>query len=536
MVKSMKIGAKLLGGFGTLVVILLVMGSVWLVESRSLSMQLSSAVNVTARKQQLAGAVWRAAADMLSAEESIVLGAILQRSQVTTQGKVQFTAGLRSIEKALAAFRPLSDSASTLSAISALENEVSLAAAAHEDLIQYLDKQQFDHVQRTFDDRMQPRLKEVGRQAELLARQEEERLAAAADGATSRTNRTYWIVGIFLVLGAGAGGGVFYLIHQTNGRLRSLTLEIAHGAEQVACAAAQVSAASQSLAQGASEQAAALQETSASMDEMSSVTHKNTDNSQSTAALMTDCEHVVGNAEGTVRELSGSMQEISESGERITKVVKMIDDIAFQTKILSLNAAVEAARAGAAGAGFAVVADQVGHLAQECAEAARSTAEMIDATVSRVRDGGTKLSRTAEVIQQVVHQVSKVRILVDEVNVGSEEQSKGIDQVSKAITHMQQMTQSTAANAEETASAGQELDSYAESLNRIVARMNTLVGVHPDNLNGPRTARPASRVDPRPNRITRLEGNLVPRNSNGKASSNGAEYYERTLEEEFREF
>src|SRR5258705_371595 len=134
-----------------------------------------------------------------------------------------------------------------------------------------------------------------------------------------------------------------------------------------------------------------------------------------------------------------------------------------------------AAPAGSAGAGFAVVAEQVGHLAQECAEAARSTAEMIDDTVARVRDGGSKLGRAAEAIQEVVKHSARMRVLADEVNVGSQEQSKGIDEVSRAVAQMQQMTQKTAANAEETASAGQELDSHAETLDPIVAQMPRLV-------------------------------------------------------------
>jgi methyl-accepting chemotaxis protein/methyl-accepting chemotaxis protein-1 (serine sensor receptor) len=184
----------------------------------------------------------------------------------------------------------------------------------------------------------------------------------------------------------------------------------------------------------------------------------------------------VGAAELTIREMSVSMHEISVSGEKITKVVKLIDDIAFQTKILSLNAAVEAARAGSAGAGFAVVAEQVGHLAQECAEAARSTAEMIDGTVAGVRDGSQKLVKAAEAIQEVVKHSSQVKVLVDEVHVGSQEQARGIDQVARAVTQMQEVTQKTASNAEEGAASGRELDGHANRLNKLVERMHELVG------------------------------------------------------------
>jgi CHASE3 domain sensor protein len=412
---------------------------------------------------------------MLNAENGIVLGSILQRSATVTQSKQLLRDQASRMEKALAEFRPLSDSA-MLGSVDTLQAMLSAVERAHDDMMGYLDKQQFDAVQKTFDETVAPRLRDIRSQAESLIKQENDRLNASAEAARGHYARVYWTIGIAMILVFCAAGALLIIINQTNGGLRNVAGEISKGAEQVAMAAAHVCGASQSLAQCSSEQAAALEETSASMEEMSSVTHKNTDNSRSTVGLMEESDKVVGAAERTVRELSVSMQEISASGEKITKVVKMIDDIAFQTKILSLNAAVEAARAGAAGAGFAVVAEQVGHLAQECAEAARSTAEMIDDTVARVRDGGSKLGRAAEAIQEVVKHSARMRVLADEVNVGSQEQSKGIDEVSRAVAQMQQMTQKTAANAEETASAGQQLDSHAETLNRIVAKMHALVG------------------------------------------------------------
>jgi methyl-accepting chemotaxis protein/methyl-accepting chemotaxis protein-1 (serine sensor receptor) len=284
------------------------------------------------------------------------------------------------------------------------------------------------------------------------------------------------MIAVLFLASLAAGAVVLWVIRQANSQLHSLALEVATGSRRVGRAAAQVSSASQSLAQYASEQAAALEETSASMQEMRAVTHKNNDNSRGTASLMNASMEKVGAAELTIREMSVSMHEISISGEKITKVVKLIDDIAFQTKILSLNAAVEAARAGTAGAGFAVVAEQVGHLAQECAEAARSTAEMIDGTVAGVRDGSQKLVKAAEAIQEVVKHSGQVKVLVDEVHMGSQEQARGIDQVARAVTQMQEVTQKTASNAEEGAASGRELDGHAERLNTLVGKMHELVG------------------------------------------------------------
>jgi methyl-accepting chemotaxis protein/methyl-accepting chemotaxis protein-1 (serine sensor receptor) len=473
---NVRIGRKLLAGFGAMLAVALALGTAWVFQSHGLTKELESAVNVTARKQHLAGEIRTSSAEMLAAENAIVLGSVLQRSALVSQSKQTFREQLNRMQKALADFRPLSD-ANALSTVSALEGQLASAGRAHEDMMQFLDKQQFDLVQKTFDDIVQPRLREIGTQAEALGRQEDDRLGAAATKAEAQRGGAYWMIALFMALTLAAACAVSLVVVQANTSLRKLASDVSRGAEQVASAAVQVCSASQSLAQCSSEQAAALEETSASMEEMSSVTHKNSENSRSTASLMNESEEVVDAAEKTVRELSVSMQEISVSGEKITKVVKMIDDIAFQTKILSLNAAVEAARAGAAGAGFAVVAEQIGHLAQECAVAARNTAEMIDDTVARVRDGGDKLNRAAGAIQEVVKHAARVKILVDEVNVGSQEQSKGIDQVSRAVAQMQQMTQQTAANAEETASAGRELDTYAEALNRVVRRMHTLIGL-----------------------------------------------------------
>jgi methyl-accepting chemotaxis protein len=238
----------------------------------------------------------------------------------------------------------------------------------------------------------------------------------------------------------------------------------------------QVSSSSQSLAGGASQQAASLEETSATMEEMSTLTHKNTASSCSAADIVTASDQVVAKAESTIREMSVSMHEISESGEKITEVVKLIDAIAFQTRILSLNAAVEAARAGTAGAGFAVVADEVGRLAQECAGAARNTGDMIDTTVSNVRAGVARLHSAGEAIAGVLDHFARIKVLVNDVRSGSQDQAQGIDQVVRVVSQMQQLTGATAASAEQTAAASRELDARSRRLNDLVGQLRALVG------------------------------------------------------------
>jgi len=171
-----------------------------------------------------------------------------------------------------------------------------------------------------------------------------------------------------------------------------------------------------------------------------------------------------------------SMNEINASSDKISKIIKVIDEIAFQTNILALNAAVEAARAGKAGMGFAVVADEVPNLAQRCAQAARDTAGLIEESITKFNDGKTKLDQVAMAVRSITASAGSVKTLVDEVNLGSQEQARGIDQVAKAILQMEKVTQTTAANAEESASASQELSAQSEALRAIVGRLESLVG------------------------------------------------------------
>ncbi len=170
------------------------------------------------------------------------------------------------------------------------------------------------------------------------------------------------------------------------------------------------------------------------------------------------------------------MAEINSSSDKISKIIKVIDEIAFQTNILALNAAVEAARAGEAGMGFAVVADEVRNLAQRSAQAAKDTAGMIEESIAKSNEGSTKLQQVTEVIQAVTKSAVKVKTLVDEVNLGSQEQARGIEQIAKAVAQMDQVTQTTAASAEESASASEELSAQAEALNHIVHRLREMVG------------------------------------------------------------
>lgn len=291
-----------------------------------------------------------------------------------------------------------------------------------------------------------------------------------------------------------------YTVSHGNKSLRQFAAEIADGAGQVASAAQQVTAASQALAQGSSEQAATLEETSASAEEINSMTQKNAENARSAAGETEAADQLLKETTQRLNQMIGSMNEINASSEKISRIIRVIDEIAFQTNILALNAAVEAARAGEAGMGFAVVADEVRNLAQRCAQAAKDTSALIEESIVRSQDGKVRLDEVAGCVRKVVENAARIRTLSGEVHVGSQEQARGIEQIAKAVAQMQRVTQSTAASAEESASAGEEMSAQAFGLNEAAKRLNELITG--SETIGSRTPLASSTPSGRPSRLS----------------------------------
>ena len=191
---------------------------------------------------------------------------------------------------------------------------------------------------------------------------------------------------------------------------------------------------------------------------------------------MQDQERGASDVNQTLDRMVEKMKEIDGSSNKIARIIKVIDEIAFQTNILALNAAVEAARAGEAGLGFAVVADEVRNLAQRCAQAARDTALLIEDSIATSRDGNARLDQMAGAVRSMTENSLRVKSLVDEVNLGSQEQARGMDQISRAVLQMEKVTQRTAAGAEQSAAAGAQLDGHASDLRAVVQEMRAMVG------------------------------------------------------------
>ena len=286
---------------------------------------------------------------------------------------------------------------------------------------------------------------------------------------------------------AGAAWG-YFTIRSIGGTLRDVASDLAEGGEHLLTTAHVVAESAQSLSHGASEQAASLEETSASMEEMASMTHQNAQHTQTAARLMGEVDSRVHRSNALLAEMVGSMNAIRDSSRQVAKIIKTIDEIAFQTNILALNAAVEAARAGEAGKGFSVVAEEVRSLAQRSAQAARDTAEMIEQSIAKADAGNTRVAQVAESVAGITTAIETMKGLVDLVSEASRQQAEGIEQMSQAFAQMEKVTQTTAATAEESAAASEELSGHAEATRALVTRLTALVG---GEMRGPRVGEPA---------------------------------------------
>lgn len=246
-------------------------------------------------------------------------------------------------------------------------------------------------------------------------------------------------------------------------------------AEEVEAASSELTNASHKLAEGNNEQAAAIQETASTLEESASMVNQNTENTKMAANLAREAKESSIRGSKEITDMTSCMGELKTSSNEIAKIIKVIDEIAFQTNILSLNAAVEAARAGDVGKGFAVVAEEVRNLAQRSAAAAKDTANIIEKNIILSERGVQSSEKTSEALGEINDKVQKVSEIIDEVAVATEEQNQGIGQINKAMSQMSIVTQNNASIAEGNASAVNGLSGQVNQMKDVVNGLIALI-------------------------------------------------------------
>lgn len=267
--------------------------------------------------------------------------------------------------------------------------------------------------------------------------------------------------------------GLLDSARKLSAQLSDTLRQINQSADQVSAGAEQVSAGAQALSQGATEQASAIEELAATINDISGKIIATADRAGDVHSQSSETGREVEQCNEQMLELVNAVRDIGESSSQIGKIIKTIEDIAFQTNILALNAAVEAARAGTAGKGFAVVADEVRNLASKSAEASKSTSVLIEGSARSVEKGMKIADETAASLQKAVISTENTVKAVDKITEATAEQSQAVSQVTQGVDQISSVVQTNSATAEESAAASEELSGQAVILKELVGQFKT---------------------------------------------------------------
>jgi methyl-accepting chemotaxis protein/methyl-accepting chemotaxis protein-1 (serine sensor receptor) len=472
---GLTIGKRLSFSIGGMLLI-----SAWLGWSSScaiihLKSVLATTIGKTAPKLELFGAINAAKSDMAVAQRDVLINAMAMNPRGIEAAKAAFADGRAKLQNAVEQVRPmlLTDEGRRLcERISAgvdqwspkFNESVRLAASGQIAQAGEIGIQQtlasYTAISQAVD-----RANEI---IHVLVRNDQ-------SAAASEYLRNRWTTQLLLASALLMGVWIWFFVQRVSRSLGHVVSDLNLSAGQLAGAASQVASVSQSLAQGAAEEAATLEETSAVATEIKTMAQRNSGHSLAAEETVTRSEQGIEQANQALRQMTLTMEDITASSAKIANIIKVIDEISFQTNILALNAAVEAARAGEAGLGFAVVADEVRTLAQRCARAASDTASLIEESIRNSSGGRAKMDQVAEALRVITADSGRVKQLVTQVHGGSQEQSHGLEMMAAAMGQLEQNTQRTAASAQESATAAQQLTAHLEMVTHAVSRLRSIV-------------------------------------------------------------
>jgi methyl-accepting chemotaxis protein len=472
---GVKIRTRILVAYVAMLALVLMPLVVYLAAGRQAHRQLEQILYRFNKKLDIGNQVELATTEMQGCQRGLMLSYAMDDPAASQQYLQLYASSGNKIDGLMAELQPLLSNEAEKGAAAAIQANRASWAPRFERLIglchegQIADAYKLRNENKVISARMHAAATE-------LVNQQKKALESAQGASQAAVTQSNWLAMLITLLCVLLSGVLLMATRREIAQVRGAVIDLDHCARDLTTASRQVAASSQSMAQGASQQAASVEETSSSAEQITAMTRRNGERLSGAAKLTASAGDAIVSVNSALGAMQVSMQEINTSCEKVGRIIRVIDEIAFQTNILALNAAVESARAGEAGMGFAVVAEEVRNLAQRSAKAASETAVLIDESIARSREGRARLEQVFGAIEKVTGNARQVASLVEGVQDGSAEQARGIQLIAAAMVRIEQVTQSSAGAAEETAAVGEELNAQAATLSRIVDRLNLLVG------------------------------------------------------------
>jgi methyl-accepting chemotaxis protein/methyl-accepting chemotaxis protein-1 (serine sensor receptor) len=477
MLKGMTIKQKLFWTYGLMAVLALGMGVTAVVVLGNLADKTTEVGIKTAGKLFDAGMINGTTGEALVAEHDLLSGVMAKDTSKLEASVKRYSDSEANTRQSVAEMRAFGLSAEGARTVDNVDRDLVAAEPIYSRFLSAVRAGDADAAAKIDKEELNPKLEDLDSYSWGLLNLEKKKADAGAREAQDMAGNGRMTMLVLSCLCVGVGVVVIFVIRGLDAQLRQTVSDLQGGADQVASAASQVASSSQSLAHDTSAQAAMVQQTSASSEEINATARRSTDNAQTAADRMGDLKKLMESSSQGMTNATAAMLEIGHASDKISGIIQTIDKIAFQTNILALNAAVEAARAGDAGMGFAVVAEEVRNLAQQCATAAKDTESLIGVSQQTSKDGHERVTLVAQEIDKMSGLLSTMVELVEEVKVGSQEQVRGVMEIGKAIIQLEQGTQRGAANAEESAAAAEELGSQSQVLRDVAANLAAMVGM-----------------------------------------------------------